>query len=192
MVEPGAATLDSFVIKNSTEIYSLLWPSTPNITNGQFLSFSSKYAVDVPAAITGPITFTGFITDSSGTDVYWEAASSTLVINKTGGTNFSTWSSAGGTVSLENTVALTIDASVSLVGAEIRIYDLDNSPVGSLGTELDGVESQGSATYLFSGSGGNLIWIQIMLSGYEEFGQSFTMPSSDGDFTALLQADLNA
>lgn len=162
-----------------------------NISNIQFKNFTGRYAVYVPASVSGSIALNGFISDGSGTDIYWVGTGGTLTVNMAGGTNFTTTASAGGTVLLENTVALTIDAPVSLAGAEIRIYDLDNTPAGSLGTELAGTESHGSATYLYTGSGGNLIWIQIMLNGYVEFGQAYTMPTSDGTFTALLKADLN-
>ena len=86
---------------------------------------------------------------------------------------------------------LTISGSVSLVGAEIRIYDMDNIPSGSLGTELSGVESNTIATYEYSGTQGNDMWLQIMLDGYEEFGQKITMPSYDSEFEAVLQVDNN-
>lgn len=88
-------------------------------------------------------------------------------------------------------VSLTISANTSLLGAEIRIYDLDNAPAGSLGTELDGTESCGGATFPYKGTAGNSIWVQIMKSGYEEFGLQTTMPTTDGGFYALLSQDLN-
>jgi hypothetical protein len=89
------------------------------------------------------------------------------------------------------TSTLTIAAPVSLVGAEIRIYDLDITPP-DLGTELAGVESHTSPTYPFTSTAGNAVWIQIMLAGYEEFGQQVTMPAADATFTALLKKDTNA
>jgi hypothetical protein len=33
--------------------------------------------------------------------------------------------------------------------------------------------------------------VQIMKSGYEEFGQQVVMPSTNGDFFALLRRELN-
>ena len=89
-------------------------------------------------------------------------------------------------------VILTIAAQVSLVGAEIRIYDLDNSPAGSLGTELAGVESCGDATFPYIGAAGNLVWVQIMLAGYREFGQSLVFPASDATFSAILTVESDA
>jgi len=88
-------------------------------------------------------------------------------------------------------VTLTVTAQVSLVGAEIRIYDLDNSPAGSLGTELGGIETATDPTFPYTGSAGNSIWVQIMLAGYEEFGQAVTMPASSGSFVATLQPEAN-
>ena len=89
------------------------------------------------------------------------------------------------------TVTLTISASADLTGSEVRIYDLDNAPAGSLGAELSGSESAASATYIFTGDAGNTVWVQVMKSGYEEFGQQLVMPAADGDFYALLRRELN-
>lgn len=88
-------------------------------------------------------------------------------------------------------VTLTISAAVSLIGAEIRIYDDDDTPVGSLGTELDGVESSLTATFPFTGTIGNTIYIQIMLPGYVEFLQSYAMPTASAGFTANLIVETN-
>jgi hypothetical protein len=90
-------------------------------------------------------------------------------------------------------ITLTLEANVSLVGAEIRIYDLDET-LPDLGTELGGVESVTTATYDFvggAGSQGNVVWIQIQLTGYEEFGQQITMPEVNGSIFPVLQVDNN-
>jgi hypothetical protein len=71
----------------------------------------------------------------------------------------------------------------------VRIYDLDNTPAGSLGTELAGTESNATATFGASIGAGNTIWIQIMLTGYKEFGLSFTMPGTATNFLATLVAE---
>ena len=86
---------------------------------------------------------------------------------------------------------LTIAANVSLAGAEIRIYDLDNTPAGSLGTELTGTESNSGATFGYAGAAGNSVWIQILAAGYVEFGQSLVLPAFDSTFTATLIPDTN-
>jgi hypothetical protein len=88
---------------------------------------------------------------------------------------------------------LTIAANVSLVGAEVRIYDLDASGT-DLGTELaGGTESAAGATVAFTSiTAANTVWIQIMLAGYEEFGQSYVMPAANSTLTAILTPDRNA
>ena len=86
----------------------------------------------------------------------------------------------------------TIASQVSLVGAEVRIYDLDNSPAGSLGTELAGVESCPTATFDFSIAAGNSVWVQIMLADYKEFGQQLTAPSASTTFTFVLATETDA
>ena len=90
-------------------------------------------------------------------------------------------------------VTLSIIANVSLVGAEIRIYDL-NATYPFFGTELSGTEYCATATYDYvggAGSQGNVIWIQIMKPGYVEFGQQITMPQLSGNFLPILSIDKN-
>lgn len=89
-------------------------------------------------------------------------------------------------------LTLTITGNVSLNGAEVRIYDLDNSPAGSLGTELAGIETNSGATFQAVVNAGNLIWIQVMLSGYKEFGQEFTMPSNSTSIHVTLSPETDA
>jgi hypothetical protein len=89
------------------------------------------------------------------------------------------------------TPTITLAAQVSLVGAEIRIYDLDNNPAGSLGTELSGVESCPSTTYTYQGTYNNTIMVQIFLSGYCEFNQTLTL-TADTSLTVSLTPDINA
>ena len=96
----------------------------------------------------------------------------------------------GGTFTPYVGIQLTISANVTLVGAEVRIYDYEGGPP-DFGTELDGAESHGSSTFVFESTASNLIYIQILKSGYEEFGQQYTMPSSSGDFYANLKVDTN-
>ena len=188
--DPGAAQIRNLIFAETTDLDSaLLWNESINIQKSQFIANTVGAAIQMPSAAGTPYDFTALLFSGNTDDVY-NSSGSTIDVNKGGGSDPSSYE--GTLVNFLNTVSVTIEAAVSLVGAEVRIYDLDNSPAGSLGTELSGIESHTTATYIYSGSGSNLIWIQIMLSGYVEFGQSFTMPSSDGTFTALLQADLNA
>lgn len=195
-------TQNSAVIDNSAFSYSKITSATlgdmDNISNCSFASSGTGHAIEVGGTastitFTGN-TFTGYAATNGSTGneaIYVNIATGTVTINISGGGTPSI-RTAGATVVVNNSVSLTISAPVTLVGAEIRIYDLDNSPAGSLGTELAGVESHDAATYVYSGAASNSIWIQIMKSGYEEFGQQITMPTANGSFYALLSADINA
>jgi hypothetical protein len=87
--------------------------------------------------------------------------------------------------------AITLQAQTTLSGAEIRIYDLDNAPAGSLGTELAGSESNGGSTFAFNAEAANDVWIQILKTGYKEYGQQITVPASDSTINLILEADNN-
>ena len=76
-------------------------------------------------------------------------------------------------------------------GSEVRIYDLDNSPAGSLGTELTGVESTAGSTFSFSAEAGNNVWIQVMAPGSEEYGQALTVPAIDTTIGVILTPERN-
>lgn len=89
-------------------------------------------------------------------------------------------------------ISTTVAAQVSLAGAEIRVYDLDNSPAGSLGTELAGTESCPGSTFSFTVAAGNNVWVQIMLAGYKEYGQQITGPAASTTFTVALTKELDA
>jgi hypothetical protein len=184
-VTQGGCTMDSCTFETSTATYALNADVPNNITNCIFKGNST--ALYIPASVTGTITLSGDVFTGNTTDIYWAGTSGTLIVNSP---SASTWSSAGGTVDIQNAVVLTISANVSLVGAEVRIYDY-NSTGGNLGTELDGVESNPSANFVYGGAGGNLIWIQVMLPNYVEYGAEFTMPSADGTTKINLEQDLN-
>jgi len=108
------------------------------------------------------------------------------------GTTYTIANNTGGTITVTVApVTTTIAGSVSLLGAEIRVYDLDNVPAGSLGTELAGIESCAGATFDFNAQASNSVWIQVMKNGYVEFGQQFTVPTAASIFTAILVPDTN-
>lgn len=168
---------------------ALLWNENINIQSSSFIANTLGAAIEMPSDVGDPYDYSALSFSGNTKDVL-NSSGAAITINKLAGSDPST--SEGSAVTFANTVGLTISAPVSLVGAEIRIYDLDNTPAGSLGTELAGTESHTAATFVYSGTGGNSIWIQIMLSNYEEFGQEYTMPSVDGNFLALLKPDINA
>jgi hypothetical protein len=91
-----------------------------------------------------------------------------------------------------DTATTTIGANVSLSGAEIRVYDLDDSPAGSLGTELFGTETNSGATFSYSTPSGNAVWLQVMLDGYEEYGIELETPTIDTTVNIILTAEENS
>ncbi len=197
-ISPGTAVLTNLTVKNSAEAIALTLPATHNIASASFFSTGTGHAVS-GFAVAGDYTLANFFFyDYAATDgstgneaVYVSATTGTVNITISGGTIPSIMS-AGATVNVLTDVVVTIGASVSLLGAEVRIYDMDNLPAGSLGTELAGAESHDAATFLFSSGAGNVVWIQIMKAGFVEFGQEFTMPAFDAVFTARLRAELNS
>ncbi len=105
------------------------------MANITFNSYTGKYALYIPATVTGTITLNNFVGDGSGTDVYWAGAAGELIINKSNGTNFSTWSSAGGTVSLVSSVSISVNvkdqSAVNINGAYVYI-DEDLGAAGEI------------------------------------------------------------
>lgn len=168
-----------------------------NIANCSFVSGGTGHAIVVGGSagtvtLTGN-TITGYASSNGSTGneaIYVNIASGTVTLNISGGSTPSI-RTAGATVIVNNSVSVTLSAQVSLVGAEVRIYDLDNSPAGSFGTELSGVESHNAATYVYSGAVANAIMIQIMQAGYVEFTQQYTMPSANAVLGITLQPEEN-
>jgi hypothetical protein len=191
LVTQGSATMDGCIFDASTDTYALSSDVPNSITNCTLSN--NVTALYLPATVTGTITLSGDVFTNNTTDIYWAGTTGTLTVNSPSAT---TWDSAGtgtagnGDVVIQNAVVLTISANVSLVGAEVRIYD-NNGVTGSFGDELDGIESNTTATFVYGGAGANLIYIQIMIAGYEEYGADFTMPLSDGSTTVKLEVENN-
>lgn len=111
-----------------------------------------------------------------------------ITVKQYEGSNATTYS---GNILLKSATDVRIEGTVSLVGAEVRIYDL-NDPSGDFGTELAGVESCSTSYFDFTETPGNTVWIQILLQGYKEYGKKVLIPKElNYIFTADLQRDYN-
>jgi len=114
-VVPNGAEMTNVTIGNTLESTTgamdlVASGDLSNLSNITFASYSGKYALYIPASITGTITLNNFTGDGSGTDVYWAATSGALTINKSNGTNFSTWSAGGtATISLVTSVSIAVN-----------------------------------------------------------------------------------
>jgi hypothetical protein len=122
---------------------------------------------DIAVQYVGPNTLTIVNSSSNAVEV-----SAPTEKDLDGGTTIIT---GGGTIVVSNPVVLTVISNISLVGAEVRMYDADSTGVDK-GTELVGVETSASATFTTSLiANTNLIFIQIIQAGVEEEEISFTM-----------------
>jgi hypothetical protein len=195
-VTQGSGVFDDCSFINSVADYSIVSDNPSDITNCTFISDGLNHAIRATAA--GDYDWshlaTGYATShgTTGNEAFFNDSGGHINLTVQSGTTpyYRNGSGATTTIIIPE-VTVTISAGVSLVGAEIRIYDLDGGPP-DFGTELAGVESCGTATYNYSGTAANLIYIQIMKDGYEEFGQDFTIPSSNTTFTAILKPEQNA
>ncbi len=195
-ITQGGATITGCVIDSSRDAVSILASNPSIITGCTFTSDGSNHAMQATTAgdYNWNNTLAGYASSdgSTGNEAFYNNSGGHINLTVTGGTTPKVRNGAGATTTvIIPDVTLSISSQVSLVGAEIRIYDLDDT-LPNLGTELAGTESHNASTYDFSDSAGNSIWIQIMLDGYEEFGLQTTMPSSDGDLVAILKKELNA
>jgi hypothetical protein len=198
----NGATLTDCLITNSHAAVSVSAATLNNMTGCTFNSDGSNHAIDLgvvsaSTTMTWQCTATGYASSngSSGNEVIKVnvASGQTLTINVAAGYSAPSYYNLGtGTVSvITGQTTITIAAQVSLSGAEVRIYD-DDGATGSFGTELDGVESNPASTYQYTGTQANGIIIQVMLAGYEEYLQTYTIPSVDTTLNITLTPEENA
>jgi hypothetical protein len=174
------------------------WCSVANpsiFSNSTFIgSGTTGHAIRITTPGTYSLSnliFTSFGANATNFSAIHNDSGGLVTLNISGGTTPTIRNGAGASTVVNNSVSITIEGNVTLLGAEVRIYDLDNAPAGSLGTELSGTESNVSANYVYSGGAGNLIFIQIMKTGYVEYGQSITIPSSNTTIDIILTKDNN-
>jgi len=202
----GGATLTGIVVASANTAAGVGYVTSANptlITDSRF-TYSAGHAIVLTTPGTYTFSgnkFTNYLgtpgsngTASSGSTgaAIYNNSGGLVTLNISGGGDVpSIRNGAGATTVVNATVNLTLSANVSLVGAEVRIYDDDNSPAGSYGTELAGTESNAGSTFVYSGSSGNDIVVQVMKDGFEEFVQAVTMPASAQTLNMTLKADTN-
>jgi hypothetical protein len=199
-IAANGAEVSGAKVSGSTAASALLWDSNHD-TNGKLDGTTFTMGAGGHGLELGPncpstigftdLTFAGYGADGTTDAALYNNSGKAITINRSGGTTLTVRNGSGASTVINASVSLTVEANVSLVGAEIRIYDLDTSPP-DYGTELAGTESHGSATYVYSGTSGNVIVIQIMLDGYKEFVQQTTMPAANGTLPIVLAKELNA
>lgn len=172
---------------------AFLWSPDTNIENSVFAGNTNAIVFETGSG--SPYTFTSLTFSGNTYDVLNESGDAITinVVSSDTPTYLDTGSPTSSTTLVIDPIILTISANVDMTGAEVRIYDYNaTSPPGDLGGELDGTESNPDPTFEYTGAAGNLIWVQVMLDGYVEFGQPTTVPSSSGTYSITLRLDVNA
>jgi len=192
----GSTSLTGCTIDVSTVASGNRWCSVadPSIFENCSFTGGGGHAIRITTPGTYSFSgnsFTGF--GANGTDgaAIFNDSGGAVTINVSGGTTPTYKNGTSASTTINNSATLLIEANTSLVGAEVRIYDYNDPPSG-FGDELSGAESHNAATYSYAGAVGNVIWVQIMKTGYEEFGQEYTIPSGGGTLAAIMKAERNA
>lgn len=196
LITTGGATLTRVLIDSSYAAVALVTASPSLLDECTFVSDGTGHAIEATTAgdYNSNNTYTGYAaTDgSTGNEAFYNNSGGHINLTVTGGTTPSVRNGSGATTTvIIPEVTVTIAAQVSLVDAEVRVYDLDTTPP-DFGTELAGAESNAGATFAFSTGAANQVWIQIMKAGFVEYGQSFTVPAANTTLTVALKPELNA
>lgn len=125
-IKPNGSKFENNTINNTTATTAsgameVLNSATVSAAkNINFNGYTSKYAVYIPASVTGSITFDNWQFDGSGTDVYWAGTGGTLTISKNNGSNPTTSSSGGGTVSFVGASVAATAKAVTETGTAVQ------------------------------------------------------------------------
>lgn len=192
-IDTNGATLSNITINSTTEallgaLYIADATELGLMSNVTFNEYTGKFAIYIPATVTGTITLNGFIGDGSGTDVYWAGTTGTLTINKAGGTNFITSSTAGGIVEIVSSVNIDInvkdEAGVNVLGALVYV-DEDLLTAGNIANTTSDVSGNVATSY---SGGATSATIRIRKYGYKFAVRSISL-SSDSSTNVVLITD---
>lgn len=206
----SGSTMVNTVFSNTTASSSMYWNASADFS-GRLDGCSFNMGTDSHAIEIGPnaaatynlvdVNFSGYggtpgsnLTESTGPTnaTIYNNSGTEVTINVIDSTEPSVRNGVGSsTIIIVPDITITIVANVSLIGAEIRIYDLD-AVLPFKGTEIAGVESHVASTYVFSSTAANVVWVQIMKPDYEEFGLTYTLPGVNSTLNVILNLDVNA
>ena len=170
-IDTNGATFSNITINDTLETNTgaLVGNSSTEInamSNITFNNFTGKYALYIPASVTDTLTLNSFISDGSGTDIYWGGTSGTLTVNKSNGTNFTTSATAGGTIDILSSVSITIkivdEGGFELSNVLVYVDD-DLDDVGNIINTTTDIN--GEVTTSYSGSATEAT-IRARLYGY--------------------------
>ena len=158
---------------------------------------NTKSLLYIPASIIGSITLDSFVSDGSGTDIYWAGTSGTLTVSPINGTNFTTWASAGGIVDIvAGLVTITFTVAPSITNYEYALYTVTavGSLDGSVEVQHSEVHGSDSFDYTYSYSAGTVLAVQILDDGTHDFVENityYTLSENAQNFTIYLDEDTN-
>jgi len=175
---------------------ALITNNPSNIYDCRFISSGSGHAIEISSTGTFDFVnnqFVGYGDDDTNNSAIYNNSGGLVTLNIPSGQQIPTIKDGVDSVTIIESPPLqvTLQANVSLVGAEIRIYDASSGTGDYKGNELDGVESCLTSTYSFSLEGGTEIVIQIMKDGYIEYVMSYMTPNVSTTLPIFLGVDEN-
>jgi hypothetical protein len=133
-VYPNSADIDGCFFINTTSTDSaLLWNEGIDITDCSFIANETGAAIEMPSAVGTPYTYDGLLFSGNTYDVY-NSSGSAIVINKTNGSNPTTYSGSGVTFSASFNHIITgleLNTEVTYVtaGTSTELYHVENASV---------------------------------------------------------------
>lgn len=183
-IKPNGAVFSGNTLGYPVDIINLAaveLVAASDLTNMADLSFNNltgKYALYIPASITGTITLDNFQSDGSGTDIYWAGTGGTLIVNATNGTNFSTSATGGGTVDIQNAVPITVQVTDNETGLDVpdaNVMILKNSDKSHIASGTTNASGLFSTSLNYAGDTDFVGWVRQMdLSGVDYVGQDIS------------------
>lgn len=178
----------------SSAIYTYEWNGSANLSGSTFDSSLSSYSINFDGlnfddGATFDASDLNFVSLPSVNKFRLDASGKTLnFFVGTAGLTAADVDVIAGTL---NVVAnqLTLSITTLPVGAEVRIYDLDDT-LPDFGSELTGVESLTSTSFNWIHSkAGDRIYLQIFADGFKEYGETITLLSVSQTIEPALEAE---
>lgn len=135
----------------------------------------------------------GLKTEGQTINIHYEGAANTVTVTLDPSIS-ATWTSAGGTVVIDNevTVTLSVNLPTGVTGVFV-IHDLDSMNSDNLGTELQrNNTASGTQTFEYlSSKVDDLINIQFIAPTYTRYLQAYKLTANNSDFTIELTKQSN-
>ncbi len=192
-VVPNAGDFSNCTINDTTEsakgaVEIITDTDLLTMSNLTFNNYTGKYALYIPASVTGTITLNNFVGDGSGTDIYWSAVGGTLTVNKANGTNFTTYGSGGGTVDIVASVSIAVnvknESAVDMSGALVYIDEDLGSAGNIINTTTDG---NGDVATSYSGVA-TIATVRVRKYGFKPYKGTISL-TSDSSINVTLITD---